>query len=126
MAKLTIGEREFNIAPFKLGQLRRVAKHIDAINSRAGTLSIEATMAGVLESTEDIVLVLASGTVRIDSACDADWIDENVGFGDLPALSRAFTEVMREAGLAPSAGEAPGEAQAPAATPEAAGASQSV
>ena len=125
MARLTIGGREFDLAPFKLGALKRAAPFLDRINTRTGSLNTAASsMELIMENAEDIMQVLAIGTSKIDPACDTAWLADEAGFEDIPALSQTFTELMQDSGLAPRGAHAPGEAPAPAA-PEAAGASLS-
>lgn len=118
MATLTIEGRSFEIAPYKLGALRKAAPHIDAIN--AAILSLD-TLEGMLESMVHVVGVLAIGLVKIDPALTEDALADMVGMDDMPGLRDAMRDVLSEAGLAPK-----GEAMAPTA-PEAAdvGASES-
>ena len=109
MAKLTIAGREFDLAPLKLGQLKQAAPFIDKINARGAVLD---TVEGMMESSSDICSALAVATIRVDAQCGIDWLLENVGFADLPAISAAFRDLLTESGLAP-AGEAGAPAQAP-------------
>lgn len=125
MARLTIAGREFDIAPFKLGALKRAAPTIDRINERLGVFSMaNASMEQLLDNADDLVQVLGIGLAKIDPECTAEWLGEAAGFQDIPALAKAYTELMAESGFSHGGGEAPGEAPAPAAE-EAAGASQS-
>lgn len=113
MAKLDIMGRSFEIAPYKLGALRKAAPHIDAINNTAGALT---TVAGMVESQQHTLAVLLIGLQKIDPSITAEMLDEEVGIEDIPALIEAFRQIMQESGLSPK-----GEAPAPVAL-EAAGA----
>ena len=106
MARLEIGGRAFDIAPYKLGALRRAAPAIDRINEAAGSL---VTIEGMIRSTADIVEVLSIGLQKIDPTLTPEALEEMVGFDDLPALRDAFVAVLRESGM-----RGAGEAQAPA------------
>jgi hypothetical protein len=103
MARLEIGGRAFEIAPYKLGALRRAAPYIDRINANAGALG---TIEGMTDSTADIVAVLSIGLQKLDPALTPEALEEMVGFDDLPALRDAFVDVLRESGMR-AAGEAP-------------------
>lgn len=111
MARLEIGGRAFDVAPYKLGSLRKAASHIDRINAAAGSLG---TIAGMIDSTADIVAVLAIGLQKIDPTLTSDALEEMVGFDDLPALRDAFVTVLRESGMH-AAGESPAPSPADAA-----------
>ena len=142
MALLTIAGRTFDIAPFKLGSLKRAAPLIDRINAanaarfdgakarveakiKAGEILAEAAAAalnkelakeaedaglsGLFDSIDELLGVLAIGTSKVDPDCDLEWLQDNAGFADQPAIMAAFRDVLAEAGLAPK-----GEATAPA------------
>lgn len=117
MATLTIAGVSYPIAPYKLAQLEEAAPIIDAINARAGSGN---SMEGAIASASEMSAVLAIGLRKEDPEHDVAWLKEQIGFGDMAELTRAFTEVMVEAGLA-SKDSLPGEQEAPVA-PEAAGA----
>lgn len=125
MATLTIAGRSFEIAPYKLGALRKAAPHIDAINvsvkaaEKAAKAAKEAgkttdtttdvSIAGLFENTEHIVAIVAIGLGKIDPAMTADALEDVIGIEDMPALGTALRDILAEAGLAPT-----GEATAPA------------
>lgn len=113
MATLVIEGRSFEIAPYKLGALRKAAPHIDAINAGSSIETIE----GMIENAEHIVAILAIGLQKVDASLTPEALDDMIGASDLPALGAALSAVLAEAGLAQK-----GEAQAPAAQTEAAGA----
>lgn len=115
MAKITLDGRDFDIAPYKLGSLRKAAPIIDRINAAAGSLT---TMEGTAQATADLVEVLSIGLMKIDPTLTPEALDDIVGFDDLLALRDTFTAILRESGLAPS-----GESKAPAPEPAPAGAS---
>jgi hypothetical protein len=128
MAKLVIGGRSFEIAPYKLGAIRKAAPHIDAINASVQALEVDAEgsvmpvggIVGLLENTEHIVAILAIGLQKIDPALTADALDDMIGPDDMAALGIALRDILAESGLAPK-----GEAMAPAEPTETAGASTS-
>lgn len=103
MARLELGGRAYDIAPYKLGALRRAAPAIDRINANAGSLG---TIAGMTDSTADIVAVLSIGLQKLDPALTPEALEEMVGFDDLPALRDAFMALLSESGMR-AAGEAP-------------------
>lgn len=110
MAKIEIAGRAFELAPLKLGALRRAAPHIDAVNAIAGALS---TLEGALEAGRHFIEVLAIAIEKIDPAMTADAIEEMLGIEEIPALQEGFRKLLAESGLAPK-----GEAQAPSAQPK--------
>jgi len=125
MATLALGGRSFEIAPYKLGALRRAAPHIDAINASVQALGDGAdgapgTITGLLENTEHIVAILAIGLQKIDPELTAEALDDMIGPEDMAALGTALRDVLAESGLAPK-----GEAKAPSEPTQAAGASTS-
>ena len=104
MARLEIGGRAFELAPYKLAAMREAAPHIDAINATAGGLS---TFEGMTAAARSIVEVLCVGLRRMDPALDADAVEEMLDLSDMPKLQTALREVLEESGLKPS-----GEAEA--------------
>ncbi len=112
MASLVIAGRSFEIAPYKLGALRRAAPHIDAINAsiNAASLADDGVMSitGLFENTEHIVAVIAIGLQKLDATLTAEALDDMIGADDMPALGVALRDILAEAGLAPK-----GEAGAP-------------
>lgn len=114
MATLVLGGRSFEIAPYKLGSLRKAAPHIDAINAsiRAAEASAkdeaDLSIAGMFEDTEHVVAVLAIGLQKIDPDLTPEALDDMIGPSDMPALAAALRDILAESGLAPK-----GEAKAP-------------
>lgn len=104
MAKLTLEGREYIIAPFKIGSLRRAAPIIDRINATANSLT---TLEGVFSSASDLIAVLAIGIEKLDPAMTGDVIEDMIGFGDMTMLRDAFQDVLREAGLISGEASAP-------------------
>ena len=122
MASLTIAGRSFEIAPYKLGALRRAAPHIDAINASINAASLAdddgvISIAALFENTEHIVAVIAIGLQKLDATLTAEVLDDMIGADDMPALGAALRDILAEAGLAPK-----GEAAAPTEPTEAVGA----
>lgn len=114
MAKLIIGGQTYDIAPYKLGAMRKAAPHIDRVNATAGALT---SIEGVIESVGELLAVLSIGLVKIDPALTPEHLEEEIfGLGDAPAVREAFQAVLLESGMLA------GEATAPATAPEAAGA----
>ena len=107
MATLTIEGRSFEIAPYKLGALRKAAPHIDAINAALGSLD---TLEGMMDNMEHVVGVLSIGLAKIDPALTPDALADIVGIEDMKALGDALRDILQESGLAPK-----GEATAPTA-----------
>jgi hypothetical protein len=102
MAEITLMGRSFEIAPLKLGDLRRVARHIDDINSTAGALS---TFEGMVTSARSMIEVLAVAVQKIDATLTADAIEEATDLSDIPVIGAAFKALLEASGLAPK-GEA--------------------
>ena len=107
MATLEIGGRAFALAPFKLGDLRKAAPHIDAINATAGALS---SFEGMVNAARSIIEVLAVAVAKLDPAIDADALEDLADLGDMPALQVALKDLLEESGLAPK-GEAPANSE---------------
>ena len=103
MAKLEIGGRAFELAPFKLADLRKAAPHIDAINATAGALS---TFEGMVAVGRSIIEVLAVAIMKIDAAMDADALEGLADLADMTKLQAALSDLLAESGLAPK-GEVP-------------------
>lgn len=112
MATLVIAGRSFEIAPYKLGALKKAAPHIDAINAGPSIDTIE----GLMDNAAHIVEVLAIGLGKIDASLTVEALDDIIGADDMHALGTALRDVLVESGLAPK-----GEVAAPS-EPAAAGA----
>jgi hypothetical protein len=123
MASLVLGGRSFEIAPYKIGALRKAAPHIDAINASVQAMQadggdgVSGGIVGLLENTENIIAVIAIGLQKIDPTLTVDALDDIIGPEDMPALGTALRDILVESGLAPK-----GEAMAPPEPTEAAGA----
>jgi hypothetical protein len=108
MATTIIAGRSFEIAPYKIGALRKAAPHIDAINASATSIdSIE----GLIENATHIVAIIAIGLGKVDAALTPEALDEMIGADDIQSLGVTLREIMVESGLAPK-----GEAMAPSET----------
>lgn len=123
MATLVIGGRSYEIAPYKLGALRKAAPHIDAINASVQAMETDGSdvasggIVGLLENTEHIIAIVAIGLQKIDPALTAEALDDMIGPDDMSALGVALRDILAESGLAPK-----GEATAPTEPTETAGA----
>lgn len=113
MTKVAIAGRDYDIAPYKIAQLRKAAPFIEKVNATAGSLS---SIEGAVEVMGDLVGFLAVGIAKIDPSVTVDQLEEEIGFDDLPAIQRAFLDIMAESGFKP--GEA--KAASDMAEPEAA------
>lgn len=104
MAIIHILGRDFAIAPYKLGELRRAAPYIDNIqrNSDGGSLS------GLMDSALDLLNVLSIGLVKIDPMLTPDYLEANVSMDEFVRLQAAFVALSEESGLTRK-----GEATAP-------------
>ncbi|GHH09370.1 hypothetical protein GCM10008023_05970 [Sphingomonas glacialis] len=117
MAKLTVSGREYDIAPFKLGAMKAAAPIIERINATIAAKGDGGgtTLVDLTEMLGDFCAVLSIGLMKIDATLTPDHLEDELGFGDMPAIQAAFTAIMRESGLksagevpAPAAGEAAG------------------
>ena len=100
MAKVTIMGRDFEIAPYKLGQLRQAAPIIERLNAaftRAGAANV--ALDDMVSSLGDLVAFVAVGIRRVDPSVTIEAIEDSVGFDDLPALQAAFLDILRESGF---------------------------
>jgi hypothetical protein len=114
MASFEIAGRAFELAPLKLGALRKAAPHIDQINATAGAFD---SLEGVTNAARAMIEVLAIGIEKIDSAITADWLEDQLELADMPKLQGAIQALLESSGLAPK-----GEAKAPSAPPATKGA----
>jgi len=105
MAILTIGGRSFDIAPYKLGDLKKAAKHIDAMNE------VDASFEGAVQSGSDALAILLVGIKKLDPAMSLEELENMTGMEDLPHIASVTRTLLEESGLAK------GEATAPPAVP---------
>jgi hypothetical protein len=109
MAAVTLGGRAYDIAPFRLRELRRAAPHIDRLAARQGPPT---SVAAVAETAADMLAVLAAGLPEVSPG----ELEAAVSLDELDQLRAAFEAVMAEAGLHRGA-SAPGEAAGAVAAP---------
>lgn len=105
MATIHILGRDFAIAPYKLGELRRAAPFIDNIQRKtdgSGSLS------DLMDSAVDLLNVLSIGLVKVDPILTPDYLEANVSMDEFVGLQTAFVELSEESGL-----QRKGEAAAP-------------
>jgi hypothetical protein len=119
MAIVHILGRDFDVAPYKIADLRKAAPALDRINSASGSL---ATIEGLVGSLGDIAEVIAVGTAKADPTMTAEFIENNAGLPDMNDLRDALKAIMAVSGMAPATGEAP----APSASAEGALTTESV
>jgi hypothetical protein len=107
MATLQLGAERYEIAPFRLRELRMAAPFIDRLGARAGA---SPSVAAAAESAADMLAVLAVGLPDTDG----EALLARASLSDMDAIAASFRTVMAEAGLTP-ADAPPGElAGAPA------------
>ena len=111
MATVHILGRDFAIAPYKLGELRRAAPYIDNIQRNADGTGL---LSDLMDSAVDLLNVLSIGLVKLDPMLTADYLEANVSMDEFVGLQAAFVALSEESGLTRK-----GEAAAPpAAMPE--------
>jgi hypothetical protein len=114
MARIAIGGRDFDVAPYKLAQLRQAAPYIDRINATAGALT---TVEGMTASACDFLGVLSIGLMRIDPALTLDALEDMVGLSDIASLRDGFMAVLVESGMIAGEAEVPVPADMTGASP---------
>jgi hypothetical protein len=105
MAKLVIGGRSFEIAPYDIDEMILAAENVDSITS----MSDPSTFSESLEAMKYTVGVLIIGLQKIDPSLTITSVIKMSFPHDFIALTIAMQEVLAEFGLEPS-----GEAKAPA------------
>jgi hypothetical protein len=113
MAKITLLGRDFDVAPYKIGAMRKAAPFITRINETAGSMT---TLEGAVEAAGDMIGFLAIGLSKIDPTLTAEQLEEQIGLNDALDLQKAMIAVIKDSGLQT------GEAKAPSALVDAAGA----
>lgn len=103
MATIHILGRDFTIAPYKLGELRRAAPYIDNIQRKADGA---ASLADLMDSAVDLLNVLSIGLVKVDPILTPDYLEANVSMDEFVGLQAAFLALSEESGLK-RVGEAP-------------------
>lgn len=116
MAKLTLGGRSFEIAPYDIDEMLLAAPHVDAIHALGEPTNLTQT----LEMAKYTAAVLSVGMRKIDPDLTITSIIKMAFPNDVAALGAAMKDVLEEFGL-----EKAGEAKAPAKRRKAAGASSS-
>ncbi len=105
MATIHILGRDFAIAPYKLGELRRAAPFIDNIQRQTDGSGL---LSDLMDSAVDLLNVLSIGLVKVDPVLTADYLEANVSMDEFVGLQTAFLELSEESGL-----QRKGEATAP-------------
>jgi hypothetical protein len=116
MARVIIAGRGFDLAPYKLAQLKAAAPFIDRINATQGALT---SVEGMAASASDFLGVLAVGLMRIDPSLTLEALEEMVGLADIPSLRDGFMAVLVESGMIAGEIEAPAPAEPMGALPTA-------
>lgn len=96
MATIHILGRDFAIAPYKLGELRRAAPFIDNIQRKtdgSGSLS------DLMDSAVDLLNVLSIGLLKVDPMLTAEYLEANVSMDEFVGLQSAFLDLSEESGL---------------------------
>lgn len=92
MASLRAGGRTYAVRPFKLGELRRAAPHIDRLAARGGRFdSLEA----LAEAAADMIAAIAVGI----PGADPQALLAETSLQELDGVRAAFEAVLAEAGL---------------------------
>ncbi|HWB50174.1 MAG TPA: hypothetical protein VG651_13770 [Stellaceae bacterium] len=96
-AVITLGGREFTIAPLRLGQLRALLDALDDLSGKSGGAMVEAAarvvQAGLSRGLPDMTL---DRVLELEATMDE--------------LTAAVSVILRAAGLAPQGETRPGEA----------------
>jgi hypothetical protein len=106
MAAITLIGREFDVAPYKIGAMRKASVLLDRINSTAGALT---TLEGAVTAAGDMIALVSIGLVKIDPALTPEVLEEQVGMEDMTDLQNAVQTILAASGLKS------GEAKAPSA-----------
>jgi hypothetical protein len=107
MVTVTMGGRSWEVAPYKIGAMRKAAPHIDIINSKVGALS---TVEGMASVASEFLSVLLVGIQKVDPSVTLEQLEDEVSLADIQDLRDAFQGVLAESGMTRA-----GEAEAPAA-----------
>lgn len=119
--QLEVGGRPFEVAPFKLGELRKAAPHIDRMNDlmkivedgRKAEPPQDPPMAVLADLMHELCEICAIGLGKIDPEMNCDWLEDQIDLSFIMSLQEAVIALLRSSGLAPK-----GEAQAPSALAE--------
>jgi len=135
MAKIAIGAREWELAPYKLGAMIAAAPFIDAqkgrqaeISARAGLLATDSeaekaakltaatTMVEMMQNIADAVRVLHVGIVRQDPTVTVESLIDDVDPTpeNMTALIVGMQIVLRASGMKSGEAAAPSAAEMPA------------
>ena len=108
MVTITLMGRDFDVAPYRIKQLRQAAPFIMAINGKIGSLT---SLEAAVDVSADMCGFLAIGMSKIDPTFTQDYLEDNVGLDAIVDLQKAVMDVLTASGLKP------GEAPAPSAEP---------
>lgn len=106
MVTVTLSGRDFDVAPYKLGSLRKAAPIVERINTIAGSLT---TFEGAIEAGCELAALVSIGLVKLDPTLTAEALQEQLGIEDMSAIQKAATDILTASGIIQ------GEARAPTA-----------
>jgi hypothetical protein len=104
MVTVTLLGRDFDVAPYKLGALRKAAPIVERINTTAGSLT---TFEGAVEAACELAALVSIGLVKLDPALTAEALEEQLGMEDMPALQKAALDILSVSGLSQGEAKAP-------------------
>lgn len=110
---IEIGERPFEVAPYKFAELRKAAPHIDRMNALMKSVSEmqergeDPPLEQMADLLHELVEILAIGISKIDPAMDADKIEGEIDLSFFNSIRDAVMAILSASGFAPK-----GEAQA--------------
>jgi hypothetical protein len=103
---ITLLGRDFHLAPYKLGAMRKAAPLLERINATTGALT---TLEGAVHAACDMAALLSIGLVKLDPALTPEALEEQIGMDDLAALQKAVMDVLAASGLRPGEATAPSD-----------------
>ena len=86
--------REFEIAPYTLGELRRIAPALDRIRALE-----QGTTGASIATACGLAAVVAVGLGRIDPSLTPAVLLDRLDLGDLPALEAACSQIIAASGI---------------------------
>lgn len=112
MVTIEIGGRSFEVAPLKLGQLRRAAPFVDELNrligeqeerkkeaETAGLKAPDPSMSEMTALTRALCEIIAIGLSKADPSMTADAIEDEVDLSFLGSLQVAAFALLKSSGL---------------------------
>jgi len=109
MVAITLMGRDFDVAPYKIGALRKAAPVIGRLSA---LMDAEDKMQASFDGVGCMLEFLSIGLVKVDPTLTPSALEDMVGVEDIPDLLKAIKAVFAASGLG---GDDEGEAQAPSA-----------